>query len=422
LVYKRISIQKVRCAAMEKIKVGLIGLGGRGMGHLRGILTEREDVYVTYICDCFDDRCAAAVEVVHDKNGHSPKVTTNYKELCESDEVEIVVIASAWENHIPAACYAMECGKQVCTEVGGAYSLDDCWKLVNTYEKTGIHCMMLENCCYDRNELMIMRMVREGLFGKIVHCEGGYQHDLRYEVAQGEENRHYRLRNYMNRNCDNYPTHALGPIAKILDINRGNRMVKLISMSSNAWGINEYAKEHSNINPALQTYPFCQGDVVKTMIKCAHGETICLTLDTTLPRYYSRNFTIRGTKGFFGENESMIWLDSEHGVEWDHSSFNNLETFRSAWEHPIWKKFMEEGVKGGHGGMDWLVFDAYFTSVANGQVPPIDTYDTAAWMAVTPLSEISIANGSVPVDFPDFTRGTWTYRADKYTGLYQLDK
>lgn len=408
---------------MAQWKVGIIGLGGRGMGHLNGILTEREDVYVTYVCDCYEDRCAAAVKVVEDKNGHTPKSTTNYKEVCESSDVDVVVITSAWENHIPSACYAMECGKQVCTEVGGAYSIDDCWKLVNTHEKTGIHCMLLENCCYDRNELMVLKMVREGLFGKIVHCEGGYQHDLREEISMGNENRHYRLRNYQNRCCENYPTHELGPIAKILDINRGNRMVKLTSMASGAWGLNEYAKKRpDHVNPALQDYRFKQGDVVKTLIQCAHGETICLTLDTTLPRYYSRNFTIRGTKGFFSENEGLVWLDNDHGAEWDHSAFNNLDKFRPDWEHPIWKRFFEEGVKGGHGGMDWLVFDAYFTSLAEGKVPPIDTYDTAAWMAITPLSEISIANGSAPVDIPDFTRGAWTNRTDKYTGFYELDR
>jgi len=407
---------------MTQWRVGLIGLGCRGMDHLRGILTEREDVYVSYVCDTYADRCAAAVQIVEEKNGHTPKSTVNYKEVCESSDVDVVVVASAWENHIPTACYAMECGKQVCTEVGGAYSLDDCWKLVNTYEKTGIHCMLLENCCYDRNELMVLRMVREGLFGKIVHCEGGYQHDLRHEIVMGEENRHYRLRNYKNRNCENYPTHELGPIAKILDINRGNRMVKLTSMASGAWGLNAYARSREEVNPELQDYPFCQGDVVKTLIRCAHGETICLTLDTTLPRYYSRNFTVRGTKGFFSENESLVWLEDAGDAEWDHSAFNNLDKYRPQWEHPIWKKFLEEGLKGGHGGMDWLVFDAYFTALNEGQVPPIDTYDAAAWMAITPLSEISIQNGSAPVDIPDFTRGAWTNRTDTFTGFYQLDR
>ena len=315
----------------------------------------------------------------------------------------------------------MECGKQVATEVGGAYSIDDCWKLVNTYEKTGIHCMMLENCCYDRNEMMVMKMVREGLFGKIVHCEGGYQHDLRGEVSHGAENRHYRLRNYQNRCCENYPTHELGPIAKILDINRGNRMLKLVSMASGAWGLNAFAEAHDDVDPALRSYPFKQGDVVKTLIQCAHGETICLTLDTTLPRYYNRNFTIRGTKGFFGETENMVYIDGKC-VEFGHDNFNNVAEYRKEWEHPVWKHFEEEGVKGGHGGMDWLVFDAYFSALRDGMVPPIDTYDTAAWMAITPLSEISIANGSMPVDIPDFTRGMWTHRTDKNTGFYALDK
>ena len=406
---------------MEKFRVGQIGLGGRGMGHLSGIFCERDDVVVTYVCDVYEDRCAAAVKMVEERNGNTPKSTTNYKEVCESPDVDVVIVTSAWENHVPACVYAMECGKQVATEVGGAYSIDDCWKLVNTYEKTGIHCMMLENCCYDRNEMMVMKMVREGLFGKIVHCEGGYQHDLRGEDSHGAENRHYRLRTYQNRCCENYPTHELGPIAKILDINRGNRMLKLVSMASGAWGLNAFAEAHDDVDPALRSYPFKQGDVVKTLIQCAHGETICLTLDTTLPRYYNRNFTIRGTKGFFGETENMVYIDGKC-VEFGHDNFNNVNEYRKEWEHPVWKHFEEEGVKGGHGGMDWLVFDAYFTALRDGMVPPIDTYDTAAWMAITPLSEISIANGSMPVDVPDFTRGMWTHRTDKNTGFYALDK
>ena len=406
---------------MEKFRVGQIGLGGRGMGHLSGIFCERDDVVVTYVCDVYEDRCAAAVKMVEERRGNTPKSTTNYREVCESPDVDVVIVTSAWENHIPACVYAMECGKQVATEVGGAYSVDDCWKLVNTYEKTGIHCMMLENCCYDRNEMMVMKMVREGLFGKIVHCEGGYQHDLRGEVSHGAENRHYRLRNYQNRCCENYPTHELGPIAKILDVNRGNRMVSLSSVASGAFGLNAFAEAHDDVDPALRSYRFKQGDVVKTMIQCAHGETICLTLDTTLPRYYSRNFTIRGTKGFFGETENMVYIDGKC-VEFGHDNFNNVGEYRKEWEHPVWKHFEEEGVKGGHGGMDWLVFDAYFTALRDGMVPPIDTYDTAAWMAITPLSEISIANGSMPVDVPDFTRGMWTHRTDKNTGFYALDK
>ncbi len=405
---------------MSTFKVGLIGLGQRGYCHLDGILTQRDDVTVTYVSDLYEDRIAAAVKMVEEKNGNTPLSSTDYRALIESPEVDVVVISSAWENHVPAAIYAMRCGKQVCTEVGGAYSIDDCWDLVRTYEETGIHCMLLENCCYDRNELMVTRMVREGMFGKVVHCEGGYQHDLRSEIARGEEIRHYRLRNYKNRCAENYPTHELGPIAKILDINRGNRMVSLVSMASGAWGLNDYANKNESIPADLRTFRFAQGDIVKTLIKCAGGETISLTLDTTLPRSYSRNFTIRGTKGFFSEDANGIY---EEGMkEFDHNWYNNVDSYREKWESPIWDKFLHDGVRGGHGGMDWLVFDAYFEALKNNDVPPIDTYDAAAWMAITPLSEISIAKGSAPVDIPDFTRGQWLCREDKNKGFYCLDR
>ncbi|MGM9681348.1 MAG: Gfo/Idh/MocA family protein [Eubacteriales bacterium] len=405
---------------MAEMKVGIIGLGCRGMFCLTDVLCERKDVRVTYVCDEYEDRVLKGVREVKERTGYTPGSTTHYKELIESPDVEIVIVSSAWENHIPACIYAMECGKRVATEVGGAYSVEDCRKLVDTYEKTGIHCMMLENCCYDRNELMVMRMVREGLFGKIVHCEGGYQHDLRGEISMGRENRHYRFRNYLNRCCENYPTHELGPIAKILNINRGNRMVKLTSMASGSWGLNEYARTRDFVNPDERQLAFRQGDIVKTLIECAHGETVCLTLDTTLPRYYSRNFTVRGTKGFFSEVENMVYEDGKC-AEFGHGDFNNVEAYRKDWEHPIWRRFLDEGVRGGHGGMDWLVFDAFFTSVLDGTVPPIDTYDTATWMAISPLSEISIQNGSAPVAIPDFTGGKWTCRTDKNTGFYSLD-
>jgi len=405
---------------MSEFKVGLIGLGQRGICHLEGILTERDDVAITYVCDTYEDRMAEAIKMVEEKKGNTPLCSADYRRLIESEEVDVVIVASAWENHIPAVIHAMRCGKQVGTEVGGAYSVEDCWELVRTYEETGIHCMMLENCCYDRNELMVMGMVREGLFGKIVHCDGGYQHDLRSEIAFGEEIRHYRLRNYMNRCGENYPTHELGPIAKILDINRGNRMVSLVSMASGAWGLNEYAEQNEKVNPALRTARFAQGDIVKTLIKCAGGETISLTLDTTLPRTYSRNFTVRGTKGFFSEDGNGIY---ENGMgEFDHNWYDNIESYREKWESKIWHDFMNDGVRGGHGGMDWLVFDAFFESLRNNDVPPIDTYDAAAWMAITPLSEISVARGSAAVDIPDFTRGQWLCRTDKNKGKYCLDR
>ncbi|MCI8611362.1 MAG: Gfo/Idh/MocA family oxidoreductase [Clostridiales bacterium] len=401
------------------LKVGIIGLGERGYSTLSGVLCDMDSICITYVCDTFEDRALRGQQIVTEKKGNTPKYTTDYRVLIEDPDVEVVVIASAWENHIPAAIAAMQAGKYVGCEVGGAYSIDDCWKLVHTYEETGRHCMMLENCCFGRDELMVLRMVREGLFGKVAACEGGYHHDLRYEITHGVENRHYRLRNYKNRCCENYPTHELGPIAKVLNINRGNRMLSLTSMSSGAWGLNTYAQNQENVNADLQTARFAQGDIIKTNILCAGGELITLTLDTSLPRHYSRGFTVRGTKGSYTELTKAIFLDSlgESG----NGLYNNLDQYRQDWEHPIWQKYLEEGVKGGHDGMDWLVYSAFFEGILNDRQPVIDTYDMASWMAITPLSERSIMQGGQPMDIPDFTRGQWLCRTDSNQGPYSLD-
>lgn len=401
------------------LKVGVIGLGERGYSTLAGVLCDMDSICITYVCDVFEDRALRGQQIVSEKKGYTPKCTTDYRTLIEDADVEAVVIASAWENHIPAAIAAMRAGKYVGCEVGGAYSINDCWELVRTYEETGRHCMLLENCCFGRDELMVLRMVRQGLFGKIAACEGGYHHDLRYEITHGEENRHYRLRNYKNRCCENYPTHELGPIAKVLGINRGNRMLSLTSMASGAWGLNAYAREQENVNPNLRTARFAQGDIIKTNILCAGGELITLTLDTSLPRHYSRGFTVRGTKGSYTELTKAVFLDSlgESG----NGLYDNLDQYRQEWEHPVWQRYLQEGVKGGHDGMDWLVYSAFIEGILNDRQPVIDTYDMASWMAITPLSEQSILQGGQPMDIPDFTRGQWLCRSDCNRGPYSLD-
>lgn len=390
---------------MAEFRVGVIGLGCRGSANLKDVLLEREDVVVTALCDLYEDRTFAAADEVFEKCGTRPFITSDYRELCSRGDVDVVCVFSSWENHIPAVICAMDEGKQVCTEVGGASELEDCFELIRAHERTGIHCMMLENCCYGRNELMALRMAREGFFGRVVHCEGGYLHDLRDEIVYGTENRHYRLEHYKNRCCENYPTHELGPIARVLNINRGNRMVRLSSVASRAFGLNDFAAKNENTDPALRSFPFSQGDIVRTEISCENGELISLTLDTTLPRGYSRNFTVRGTRALFSETCDGIFEEGVH----DHFSrdfYGNVKDYRERWEHPIWEKFLRDGVHGGHDGMDTLVFDAYFTALSKGEKPPIDTYDTATWMAVTPLSAMSIEKGG-SVEFPDLTDGRW---------------
>ena len=395
----------------EQLKIGVVGLGGRGTGLLEAVMIPMGDISIVGVCDKYEDRRTRAAQMVKEKKGNEPLCTADYREILALDELDALVVTTSWADHLQPAIDAMKAGKRVAMEVGGAYSIDQLWQLVHTSEETGIPCMMLENCCYGRDELMVRNMVEQGIFGEIVHCQGGYHHDLRHEISFGRENRHY-LDNYKNRNCENYPTHELGPIAKILNINHGNRMVSLSSVASKSRGLNDYLKREKGDEYDITNYPFAQGDVVTTTIRCAHGETIVLTLDTTLPRAYSRGFQIQGTRAMYMEDNRSLFIDGVHNKYdfcWK-DQWNNVEEYRDQYEHPIWKQYLAEGIKGGHDGMDWLVFRAFFESVLKDEEPPIDVYDTAAWMCISALSENSVAMGGLPVAIPDFTNGKWITR------------
>ncbi len=394
---------------MKDIRVAFIGLGARGSVLLELVLDQGENVVA--VCDLYADRAQSAADMVEKKLGARPAVYLNYKDVMSDENVNTVVISCAWEDHIEIAVAAMKAGKAVGMEVGGAYSVHECWELVRTYEEMKVPFMFLENCCFGRRELMVLNMAELGVLGTIVHCSGGYHHDLREEIASGRENRHYRLRNYISRNCENYPTHELGPIAKILGINQGNRMVSLTSTASKAEGLHEYTLKNKSDDDFLCNAHINQGDIVTTVIKCANGETIVLTLDTTLPRFYSRGFTVRGTKGMYEEATDSIYLDRPEDIaldwSWISSQVGNADKYAEEYEHPIWKKFMEEGVRGSHGGMDYLEFKAFFECLREDKPMPVDVYDAASWMVISVLSEVSIANGSAPVEIPDFTEGKW---------------
>lgn len=405
----------------EKICLGLIGLGGRGYGLLT-ILVRMDNIEIAAISDNYEDRRLNAIKEIEAVTGKKPYSTGDYKDIIHMKDIDAVIISTSWADHTNMAIDAMKAGKYVATEVGGAYSIDECWQLVKTHEQTGIPCMMLENCCYGREELMVLNMVKKGLFGEIVHCEGGYRHDLRQEVADGRENRHYRLINYMHRNCDNYPTHELGPISKILNINRGNRMLALTSIASKSSGLHEYILSNKGRENDLADYKFAQGDVVTTTIKCAHGETIVLTLDTTLPRAYSRGFTVHGTKAMYMEDNNSLFIDGVHNkyeFSWK-EQWNNAEQYRKQYDHHLWQDYKPDS-KDRHGGIDFLVLSAFIDSVERQVQTPIDVYDMAAWMSVTALSEQSISMGGLPVAIPDFTNGKWLNRKPSPEGVYCLD-
>ncbi len=415
----------------EKIKVGYIGLGRRGHGVLKSCVSEMRDVEVVAICDIQEERIERIKKLFEEKGYPEPFATTDYHDILGMEEIDAVFIMTPWNSRVKLAIESMYAGKYTAIEVGAAFDISECYELVDAYEKTGVPVMMLENCCYGRFEMSALRMIKEGLFGEIVHCDGAYCHYLMHaDFFVGFDGKmdlnNYRLREYQNRCLENYPTHELGPISKCLNINKGNRIMTLSSFASKARGLETYMASHPEVvgDHPLLNQSFKQADIVKTILTCADGTTIHLTLDTTLPKaFYSREFTVRGTKGMCEESGGGRFTYFLEGMVEGNDTFDNKDEMYEKYDHPLHRQFEKDGVSGGHGGMDWLVCRAFIESVKNGTNTPIDAYDTATWLAVGPLSEMSIAQGSQPVSFPDFTRGRWFRRADElHEGKYSLDK
>lgn len=396
---------------MKKLNVGVIGLGQRGLSLIFTILA-CEEANIVAVSDIVEEKRKAGVARVEEIRKTTPVAYENYEDLLKDPNVEAVFIASSWEEHIRMAIKSMRAGKITAMEVGCAYDIEECWELVRVYEETKIPFMMMENCCFDKFELLSTSLARAGKLGEVVFAHGAYSHDLRFEML--ENNYNYRLGNYLKRNCENYPTHDLGPIAKLLDINRGNRMLSLVSVASKAAGLKEvfpkYEKGKKHLNDAVK-----QGDIVTTIITCANGEVITLTLDTTLPKHYSREFTVRGTKGYCVQEANMVLFDCKelHDFYEPHKALqrwmDNGENY-NAYLPDMWRNITQKEMELGHGGMDYMAFKAFFKAAINGDPMPVDAYDAAAWMCITALSEQSIAQGGMPQPIPDFTKGKWLTR------------
>ena len=401
---------------MKNIKLGVIGLGQRGYGMITDCLVHFDNVEVRAVCDLYADRVDRAADFLKENKGYEPYKTTDYKELLKARKLDAVYIATSWEAHAEVAVAAMKSKIPTALEVGGAYSLDECYALVRAYEETKTPFMFMENCCYNKEELLATAMAKAGKFGEIVFCSGAYGHDLREEISLGNIIRHYRLKNYTERNCENYPTHELGPIAMLLGINRTNKMVSLVSMATKSVGLKEYINKNELYlkDETLKDRTFMQGDIVTTLIKCENGEVIKLTLDTTLPRAYSREFTVRGTEGYYSMPANTVYLDSmaeavrNNGEEWDSVKFakaytDNARQYEEEFLPDVWKNITEEDMKKGHGGMDYIMFSDFFDALSTGREMPINVYDAASWMCITCLSEKSIAEGGSVQLIPDFT-------------------
>ncbi|MBQ5962755.1 Gfo/Idh/MocA family protein [Massilia sp. ZL223] len=415
-------------ASRERLRIGMIGTGMRGQVLLRE-LVRRDDVDVVALCDIEPIMLGRAVEMVtkagkarpatFGENGHS----LDYRRMLDASKLDGVIIATPWEWHAPMAIEAMRAKVPVGCEVVAGVTLQDHWDVLDAQLKTGTPYMLLENVCYRRDVLAVLRMVRSGLFGELVHLQGGYQHDLRavkfnsgdpakpygggVEFGQkGWSEARWRTEHSVRRNGELYPSHGIGPIAMYTNINRGNRFTRINAFASKAAGLHDYVQRQGGKDHPNGKTRFSLGDLVTTTLSCDNGETIILQHDTSLPRPYSLGFRVQGTRG--------LWMDLNRSVhvegvskphEWD-----DFKQWQDKYEHPLWRKYGERAASAGHGGMDFFVIHAFIEALKENAPMPIDIYDAITWSAITPLSEQSIALGFQTLDFPDFTGGQWRNR------------
>jgi len=407
-----------RGATADRLRLGFIGVGGRG-SWLLGLASRRDDTEIKAVCDIVPEKAQRAADAVVEAGGKEPRQFTageeDYLNLLERDDIDAVIIATPWLWHTPMAIAAMERGKAVGVEVPAATTVQDCWDLVETQERTGMPFMMMENVCYRRDVMAVLQIVREGLLGEMMHLHCGYQHDLRAvkfnpgaEFGPGSNGEAvWRTDHSINRNGELYPTHGIGPVANWLDINRGNLFVSLTSHATKTRGLHEYIVAQGGEDHPNADVRFKLGDIVTTMIQTRNGETVMVSHDTNLPRPYSLAFRVQGTRGLWMNDNRSIYIE---GVSPEAHRWESFESYQETYDHPLWRRYAEDAEGGGHGGMDFFVMNAFVEAVKRGEPTPLDVYDAAAWSVIGPLSEQSIAMGSHPVAFPDFTGGLWAKR------------
>lgn len=411
----------------SKIRVGIIGCGLRGQNHL-DLLLRRSDVEVVAIADP-DTKSAVPVSLkMCAKTGKREPVIYSkddydYKNLLSRKDIDAVIIATPWEWHAIQGVDAMRAGKHVGMEVCGATDIQECWDLVNASEETGMQVFAMENVCYRRDVMAVLNMVRQDLFGEILHLQGGYQHDLRgvkfndgvtpYDSGvefgeKGFSEAKWRTQHSVYRNGDLYPTHGLGPVANMININRGNRLLALTSVATKARGLNRYILNHPKGGPNHPNAKvnFKLGDIVTTSITTVNGETIVLQHDVNSPRPYSLNFRVQGTNGLWMDDFDSIHIEGKSPAH----RYEKDTEYMKQYDHALWKKYASDTAGAGHGGMDWFVIHAFIESLKRNAPFPMDVYDLATWYAITPLSEQSIAQGGQVQSIPDFTKGKWMTR------------
>ncbi|MBA3699158.1 MAG: Gfo/Idh/MocA family oxidoreductase [Planctomycetes bacterium] len=400
---------------LAKIRVAHIGLS-RGMTHVNDTLAI-EFCEVVAVCDLRDDRAKRAADVCEKKSGKRPEVYSGtvdiWEKLVDRDDIDVVYVSTPWAWHVPMAVRAMERGKHAFVEVSAGVTVDDCWKLVDISERSQRHCVMLENCCYGENELFILNLAREGVFGELTHAECAYIHDLRGMLfalgTEGDWRRDYHWQYDGNL----YPTHGLGPVAQYMGIGRGDQFKHLVSMSSPERGLSKWRDEKKPNGGKHASEKYICGDMNTSIIKTELGRTIMIQHDVVSPRPYSRINALSGTEGTFFDYPARLALNSPKKYRLEakgsHSWLNDadLAKMRALFTHPLWSKLAERAKGGGHGGMDFVMNWRHLDCIRQGITPDSVVYDAASWSSILELSSLSVATGSMPVAVPDFTRGLW---------------
>jgi predicted dehydrogenase len=391
---------------LDVVRVGFVGVGLQGGSHVRNFL-RLEGVEIVALCDVNEPRAREVAGWVAGAGRAAPRLytrsSTDFVRMCETEELDLAFIATPWEWHAPQCVTAMETGSHAAVEVPAAYTLEDCWKLVEVAEARKKHCVMMENCNYDRPEMLVFNMVRQGMFGEVLHAECGYNHDLRGIKFEDRNEGLWRRWHATRRNGNLYPTHGLGPIANVMDIHRGDQFATLVSMSSPSRGLQLWREEHVPAGDPKWEEEYVLGDVNVSLIKTVLGRTIYVTHDTNLPRPYSRIHLVQGTKGIFQGYPNRVYVEGRSPSHRWEEMWAYLEEF----DHPLWRDLEAMSQGAGHGGMDFLEDYRLVTCLREGLPTDMNVYDAAALSAVGPLSEWSVAHGSQPAPFPDFTRGRW---------------
>lgn len=398
----------------ETVRIGIIGLGNRGYSMASG-WSAVPGAQVAAVCDIRRDRATSLADSLASNGRPRPAeyggTADSYAQMLAREELDLVYIATPWEFHYEQGRAAMEAGAHAIVELPIATELDELWDLVDTSEKTRRHLMLAENCSYGRNELAMLKMAHEGVFGDVTNGHGGYLHDLRDLLfADGYYTDDWRRKWHTRSTASFYAMHGLAPIAAAMDVNRGDRMATLAATATAPKGLADYRERFVPRSHRSWEEEYVNGDLVTCMITTEKGRTIRAEHDVSSPRPYSRINSLAGSRGIFEDYAGGGSTNARVYVEPDHSghAWADFASYRDAYDHWLWVKVGDDAAaNGGHGGMDYIMQWRTVQLMRTGGVPDIDVYDSAAWCSPVPLSVASLADGGRPVDIPDFTRGEW---------------